>query len=82
MTTRAKYLEDAALVIDGRVADLKAELARDEARDPQPTTLSSDRAAIMEAQCCANMIRALKKARRYKDPYEESLIQTGWKSRV
>lgn len=56
---KAKHLEDAARVIDGRVAVLKAEIARDQARDPQAPSLPADRAAVAEAQHCARLIRKL-----------------------
>lgn len=62
---KRKFIEDAALVIDGRVASLKAELARDEARG---TALASDSAAIAEAEFCARMIRSLNLGP-YRDPY-------------
>lgn len=56
---KAKFLEDAARVIDGRVAALKAELAEEEKRDRPPSYLASDRAAILEAEYCAALIRTL-----------------------
>ena len=56
---KAKFIEDAAKVIDGRVAALKAELEREEEKNPPPPYLASDRAAISEAELCARLIRTL-----------------------
>jgi hypothetical protein len=57
---KSKFIEDAARVIDGRVARLKEKLV----------DLPGDRAAIMEAEFCARHIRALA-IRPYRgDPYE------------
>lgn len=55
---KSKYLEDAALVIDGRVAALEAEyeVARQRQSD---ITNAADRAAIAEARLCAKLIRSL-----------------------
>ncbi len=70
---KSKFIEDAALVIDGRVAALKEELARNQAQDPNfPLGASgaSDRAAILEAEHLARMIRSLA-GRPYRgDPYK------------
>lgn len=55
---KRKYLEEAARLIDGRVAALEAELADWQGRQPDRTT-ASDRAAIAEAKHCARLIRAL-----------------------
>lgn len=66
--SKAKYLEDAALVIDGRVKALEKELERDIARGVEPSRTAPDRAAIMEAKYLARLIRALKSGR-YSDPY-------------
>lgn len=67
---KRKFIEDAARVIDGRVVELEAELARDEARNPQPTFLASDRAAIAEAKHCARLIRKLLLAPYRGDPHK------------
>jgi hypothetical protein len=67
---KTKFIEDAALVIDGRVARLKAELERETARDPQPPYLASDRSAIAEAELLAKMIRALGLRPYRGDPYQ------------
>jgi hypothetical protein len=67
---KRKFIEDAAKVIDGRVAALKAELARDMERELLPSTINSDRAAILEAEHCARLIRALARAPYRGDPYE------------
>lgn len=55
---KRKFIEDAARVIDGRVAALKAEY---EAASPKQSALSNaaDRAAILEAEHCARLVRAL-----------------------
>lgn len=64
---KAKYLEDAALVIDGRVATLELELEHDVANG-EPW-VASDRAAIQEAKHLARLIRSLKQSP-YRNPYE------------
>jgi hypothetical protein len=64
--TKRKYIEDAALVIDGRVKALEAEMARDRARGNM--TLASDVAAVQEAKHLARLIRSLKIGN-YRDPY-------------
>ena len=63
------YLEDAALVIDGRIAALTAELKRDAAIDKNNPCLPQDRAAIGEARHLARLIRSLKQGN-YRDPYK------------
>lgn len=55
---KCKFLEDAALVIDGRVAALKAELEVMESKQTAMTN-AADRAAIAEAEHCARLIRSL-----------------------
>ena len=65
---KRKFIEDAALVIDGRVAALKAELSVMEARQ-SATTNAADRAAIAEAEHCARLIRALAKRPYRGNPY-------------
>ena len=66
---KRKYIEDAARVIDGRVAALKAELASMQDRQSDYTN-GADRAAIAEAEHCARLIRALA-VRPYRgQPYE------------
>jgi len=67
---KRKFIEDAARVIDGRVAALKAELARDEAKGRAGIATASDRAAILEAEHCARLIRSLGRAPYRGDPYE------------
>lgn len=63
---KRKYLEDAARVIDGRVADLRAEMS-----SAAPGIVStSDWAAALEAEHCARLIRALAKAPYRGDPYK------------
>ncbi|MEM6847409.1 MAG: hypothetical protein AAF580_04950 [Pseudomonadota bacterium] len=60
---RRTGLEDAAALIDQRVAGLRAELERDEARgDTTHVVLCSDRAALMEAEHLARLIRSLASA--------------------
>lgn len=66
---KRKFIEDAARVIDGRVAVLKAELARDEANGRTSIETASDRAAILEAEHCARLIRCLGTAPYRGDPY-------------
>lgn len=67
---KRKFIEDAARVIDGRVVALKAELERDTDRlGPRAPTIASDRAAILEAEHCARLIRTLGKPYR-GDPYD------------
>lgn len=78
---KRKFIEDAALVIDGRVAVLKAELARDEAMGRTGIETASDRAAILEAQHCARLIRALAHKSYRGDPYDIAIGRTGWKGR-
>jgi hypothetical protein len=68
-----KFIEDAARVIDGRVASLKAELERKSKHNPQPPYLASDRSAILEAELLAKMIRALGLRPYRGDPYEVAL---------
>lgn len=67
--SKRKFIEDAALVIDGRVAALEAEVARDRERNPAGLSLSSDIAAIQEARHLARLIRSLKIGT-YRDPYK------------
>jgi hypothetical protein len=67
---KAKFIEDAARVVEGRIAALKAELERESKRDPQPAHLASDRSAIAEAELLAKMIRALGLRPYRGDPYE------------
>lgn len=66
---KAKFIEDAARIIDGRVEDLKEELERENKRDPQASHLASDRAAIAEAEHLARMIRTLALAPYHRHPY-------------
>lgn len=66
--SKRKFIEDAALVIDGRVKALEAELARDVARGVDASSLAGDRAAIMEAKHLARLVRSLKIGN-YRDPY-------------
>lgn len=68
MEGKRKFLEDAARVIDGRVAALEAELQRDIAKG-LTMNLASDRAAIGEAKHLARLIRSLKIGP-YRDPYK------------
>lgn len=67
---RRKFIEDAALVIDGRVAALKAELERETTRNPKAPYLASDRSAIAEAELLAKMIRSLGLRPYRGDPYK------------
>jgi hypothetical protein len=71
---KAKYIEDAALVIDGRVAKLEAEY---EVVSPNQSavTNAADRAAIAEAKHCARLIRALGLRPYRGDPYTEAVAR-------
>ena len=75
--TKAKYLEDAALVIDGRVEALTAEFKRDMERGVEASKLAPDRAAILEAKHLSRLIRSLKKST-YRDPY--AAARSNWDS--
>lgn len=55
---KRKFIEDAARVIDGRVAELKWEYAREAAKRSDISN-AADRAAIAEAEHCARLIRCL-----------------------
>jgi hypothetical protein len=63
-----KYLRDALAVIDGRVADLKAELQRDFGTLSE-YTIASDHAAIAEAEHCARLIAKLLEKPYRGNPY-------------
>lgn len=68
---KAKFIKDAVRVIEGRVEDLKAELERREKELPAYTfDLAGDRAAILEAEHLARLIRSLAVAPYHRDPYE------------
>lgn len=67
---KKKFIEDAARVIDGRVAALKAELERDMRKKPQPSWVLGDRSAILEAELCAKLVRQLKRGAYRGDPFE------------
>lgn len=69
MSMKAKYIEDAASVIDGRVAALKRELAGEYGKSQSDNARACDRAAILEAELCANLIRRLKVGRYGSEPY-------------
>jgi hypothetical protein len=66
---KRKYIEDAARVIDGRVAALKEEYER--VADTQADiTNACDRAAIAEAEHCAQLIRCLSPRPYLGNPYK------------
>lgn len=65
---KRKYIEDAARVIDGRVAELKDELVRVSDKQPEFSN-AADMAAILEAEHCARLIRALGLRPYRGDPY-------------
>lgn len=67
---KRKFIEDAARVIDGRVEELKKELARTMEHHPDALCLPGDRAAIAEAEHCARLIRTLGAAPYRGDPYK------------
>lgn len=69
---KRKYIEDAARVIDGRVADLKAEYARVSARQSDISN-AADRAAIAEAEHCARLIRCLSPRPYIGSPYRAAV---------
>lgn len=65
MGAKEKFIEDAAKVIDGRVAALKAEMVR------HPRSVApGDRSAILEAELCARLIRTLLHGPYKGDPFE------------
>ena len=66
---KRKFLEDAARVIDGRVAALKDEYAR-VSKGQLDITNACDRSAIAEAEHCARLIRALIKKPYRGDQYK------------
>lgn len=66
---KRKFIEDAARVIDGRVAALKAEFERVQATQSTITN-AADRAAIAEAEHCARLIRSLAIRPYRNDPYQ------------
>ena len=66
---KRKYIEDAARVIDGRVADLKAEYAKVSASQSELAN-AADRAAIAEAEHCARLIRCLSPRPYIGNPYK------------
>ena len=68
---KTKFLEDAARVIDGRVAALKSEYAEVLKRQSEISN-AADRAAIAEAEHCARLIRSLKLRPYRGDPYAEA----------
>lgn len=66
---KRKYIENAAQVIDGRVAALKDEYAR--VCDTQSEcSNAADRAAIAEAEHCARLIRCLSSRPYTGQPYK------------
>lgn len=67
---KRKFIEDAARVIDGRVAALKVEYERDRLRNPNGMSLPGDLSAILEAELCAKLIRQLGRGAYRGDPYE------------
>ena len=69
---KRKYIEDAARVIDGRVAALKAEYAAVSVNQSNLTN-AADRAAIAEAEHCARLIRALGRRPYRGDPHAVAL---------
>lgn len=67
---KRKFIEDAARVIDGRVAVLKAEFEEFDKRNGFEIAKACDRSAILEAEHCARLIRTLLMAPYHSDPYE------------
>lgn len=65
---KAKFIEDAALVIDGRLMRLREEYDRVNAKQSAVSN-AADRAAIAEAEHCARLIRSLKLRPYRGDPY-------------
>ncbi len=73
---KRKFIEDAALVIDGRVAALKAEY--ETAQHQQSASVNaSDRAAIAEAEHCARLIRTLA-LRPYRGAHPYAVARERW----
>lgn len=66
---KRKYIEDAARVIDGRVAALKAEYENVMHRQSEISN-AADRAAIAEAEHCARLIRCLSPRPYTGQPYK------------
>lgn len=69
---KKKFIEDAARVIDGRVAALKEEYAR-VSESQSAISNAADRAAIAEAEHCAALIRTLARRPYYGNPYTVAL---------
>ncbi len=69
---KRKFIEDAARVIDGRVAALRAELEVSE-RTQNPSSTAADRAAIAEAEHCARLIRSLLLRPYHGHPYSVAI---------
>lgn len=65
---KRKFLEDAARVIDGRVAALRDEYDRVH-KGQSDLSNAADRAAIAEAEHCARLIRSLALRPYRGDPY-------------
>ena len=73
---KRKWIEDAALVIDGRVAALKAEYATAASRQSDISN-AADRAAIAEAEHCARLIRTLA-LRPYRNAHPYAVARDRW----
>jgi len=69
---KRKYIEDAARVIDGRVAALETEYQNMEHHQAEVTN-AADRAAIAEAKHCARLIRCLSPRPYMGHPYKVAL---------
>ena len=70
MSAKSRYLEDAATLIDERVAALKEELASPYGKAQCERSKACDGAAISEAELCANLIRRIKGLRYRDTPYK------------
>jgi len=70
--SKAKYIEDAAALIDERVARLEEELSSEFGQGQSKQSKACDRAAISEARLCANLIRRLAVLRYGDTPYKKA----------
>lgn len=73
---KRKFIEDAALVIDRRLAALKAEYETVHGKQSDITN-AADRAAIAEAEHCARLIRTLA-SRPYRGAHPYAVARERW----
>lgn len=79
---KKKFIGDCARLIEKRVELLEEELARDVVQYPKSPALASDRAAIMEAQFLAKLIRSLADGPYVSHPYDVARGRVGWGKKV